>query len=141
MASPPGVGTTTDGMDGSIMKLQFQAPSYYLIALLLGSDRPHLRKKVRYSIQYRGRNPGPGTDIHYKMSRHKKRKNKEPERHDTGSHTIREKGKTLVSSGGPSRSKDYGDGHAPQSPFPFLMIQSKRFWSLGSGGLRLSTLS
>lgn len=26
-----------------------------------------------------------------------------PERHDTGSHTIREKGKTLVSSGGPSR--------------------------------------
>lgn len=51
-ASPPGVGPTTDGMDGSIMKLQFQAfpPSSYRSAYSY-SDRRHLRKKVRYSIK------------------------------------------------------------------------------------------
>lgn len=48
----------------------------------------------------------PGTDIYYHLSRHKNRIRIDmPERHDTGSHTLREKGKTLVSSGGPLSHK------------------------------------
>jgi len=86
-----------------LWSINFKLSLLLLIALLLAIRIDHTSER-KSAILLNIMAEIPETDIYYHLSRHKNRIRIDmPERHDTGSHTLREKGKTLVSSGGPSR--------------------------------------